>query len=52
MRADGNNIDIDAESNPSRRKRVFFQSTAQLLTNQFAGLEVCNIRRPNKRWVS
>jgi flagellar basal-body rod protein FlgB len=39
MRADGNNVDIDAESARLAAAQIYYQGTAQLLQNQFSNLK-------------
>jgi len=39
MRADGNNVDIDAESSRLAAASIYYQGAAQLMQNQFAGLK-------------
>ena len=39
MRADGNNVDIDAESTRLASAEIFYDGAAQLLQSQFAGLK-------------
>jgi len=39
MRADGNNVDIDAESSRLAAASIYYQGAAQLMQNQFSGLK-------------
>lgn len=39
MRADGNNVDIDAESSRLAAAEIYYQGVAQLLQGQFSGLK-------------
>jgi flagellar basal-body rod protein FlgB len=39
MRADGNNVDIDAESSRLAAASIYYQGAAQLMQNQFAQLK-------------
>jgi flagellar basal-body rod protein FlgB len=39
MRADGNNVDIDAESSRLAAASIYYQGAAQLMQNQFQGLK-------------
>jgi flagellar basal-body rod protein FlgB len=39
MRADGNNVDIDAEASRLAAASIYYQGAAQLMQGQFAGLK-------------
>ena len=39
MRADGNNVDVDAEGNRLAAAQIYYQGAAQLIQNQFAALK-------------
>jgi len=39
MRADGNNVDVDAEANRLAAAQIYYQGAAQLIQNQFAALK-------------
>ena len=39
MRADGNNVDIDAETSRLAAAEIYYQGASQLLTGQFASLK-------------
>ena len=52
MRADGNNVDIDAEGGRLAAAQIYYQGVAQLMQGQFAALKYVIAGEISNSWAS